>query len=141
MNRLALGSLITTALLRYGLSLGAAAALLTGCGGSQIPRSASPQGLMPQQSHADDAYNILHEFGVSHKDGTNPSAELINVKGTLYGTTVLGGSHGIGTVFSITKNGKKPCCTVSAVRLMARNLWRGFSTSMARSTAQRLTGG
>jgi uncharacterized repeat protein (TIGR03803 family) len=107
MNRTAPHAVITTALLRYGLTLGAAAALLTGCGGSQIPRSASPQGLMPQQSHADDAYNILHEFGVSHKDGTNPSAELINVKGTLYGTTVLGGSHGIGTVFSITKNGQE----------------------------------
>jgi uncharacterized repeat protein (TIGR03803 family) len=105
MNRPAAHAVITTALLRYGLSLGAAAALLTGCGGSQIPLSASPQGLGPEQSLAQQAYHIIHPFGRSAEDGTRPAADLIDVEGTLYGTTVRGGSHDVGTVFSITPGG------------------------------------
>lgn len=37
-------------------------------------------------------------------DGANPvaSPHLIDVNGTLYGTTVNGGAYGYGTVFSIT---------------------------------------
>jgi uncharacterized repeat protein (TIGR03803 family) len=85
----------------------AAGTMLAGCSGSQPPLSPSPRGLALQQSLADDAYNILHEFGVSKGDGTNPAAELINIRGTLYGTTSLGGVYGLGTVFSITKGGKE----------------------------------
>ncbi len=106
MNRPTPQAVITTAFLRYGLGLCAAAALLAGCGGSQSPLSVSPQGLAPQAIRS-DAYDILHEFGVSPGDGTYPTAELINVKGTMYGTTSLGGSHGLGTVFSITKSGQE----------------------------------
>jgi uncharacterized repeat protein (TIGR03803 family) len=107
MNRPAANAVITTALLRYGLSLGAAAALLTGCGGSQIPLSASPQGLGPQQSLAQQAFHIIHPFGRSAGDGTRPAADLIDVKGTLYGTTMSGGSNNAGTVFSITTSGQE----------------------------------
>jgi uncharacterized repeat protein (TIGR03803 family) len=89
------------------LSLGAAVALLAGCGGAQPPLSPSPQGLALQQLLPAKPYDILHEFGVSPGDGTHPSAELINVKGTLYGTTPYGGSNGSGTVFSITTSGKE----------------------------------
>ena len=35
-------------------------------------------------------------------DGANPEAGLINVGGTLYGTTTAGGSAGNGTVFAVT---------------------------------------
>jgi uncharacterized repeat protein (TIGR03803 family) len=107
MNRPAAHAVITTALLRYVLSLGAAAALLTGCGGSQIPASVTPQGLSPQQSHAQAAYSSLHVFGRSKGDGTYPQADLIDVEGTLYGTTSAGGASGGGTVFSITTSGKE----------------------------------
>lgn len=107
MNRPAAHAVITATLLRFGVSFSAAAALLAGCSGSQPPLNVSPQGLASHQAVQDDAYNILHEFGVAHKDGTNPSAELINVKGTLYGTTAFGGSYGLGTVFSITKSGQE----------------------------------
>ena len=31
----------------------------------------------------------------------NPYSGLIDVKGTLYGTTEIGGAHGYGTVFSL----------------------------------------
>jgi uncharacterized repeat protein (TIGR03803 family) len=48
---------------------------------------------------------ILHNFGGS-KDWAEPYATLINVNGTLSGTTVSGGDKtNDGTVFSITKSG------------------------------------
>ena len=48
--------------------------------------------------------NRLRSFG-SGFDGVNPYAGLINVKGTLYGTTRGGGPNKSGTVFSITPSG------------------------------------
>jgi uncharacterized repeat protein (TIGR03803 family) len=85
----------------------AAAALLAGCGGSPSPLSPPPEGLASQSSLGSGAYNVLHAFGDSAKDGANPSSELIDVRGTLYGTTVYGGSNDAGTVFSITTSGKE----------------------------------
>jgi uncharacterized repeat protein (TIGR03803 family) len=92
---------------RCALSLSAAAALLAGCGESQPPLSVSPAASTPQQSLASHAYNILHEFGNSAGDGTNPYAGLIVVKGTLYGTTLSGGSNDSGTVFAVTETGEE----------------------------------
>ncbi|MGB6713038.1 MAG: choice-of-anchor tandem repeat GloVer-containing protein [Candidatus Cybelea sp.] len=57
------------------------------------------------------AEKVLHTFSPNGSDGTSPLAGLINVKGTLYGTTEYGGSatcypsHACGTVFSITTGG------------------------------------
>ena len=49
---------------------------------------------------------LLHFFEAGDTDGSEPVAGLINVKGTLYGTTVTGGAFGDdGTIFSITKAG------------------------------------
>jgi uncharacterized repeat protein (TIGR03803 family) len=58
----------------------------------------------------DGIEKVLHSFGGggsygSGADGAFPFAGLINVKGTLYGTTEEGGTHGLGTVFSITPDG------------------------------------
>jgi uncharacterized repeat protein (TIGR03803 family) len=50
---------------------------------------------------------VLHRFGASSGDGTEPFAGLTDVKGTLFGTTSGGGSDGLGTVFSITTPGKE----------------------------------
>jgi uncharacterized repeat protein (TIGR03803 family) len=50
---------------------------------------------------------VLHEFGGSSGEGTNPAAGLINIKGTLYGTTFGGGTSNAGTVFAITTSGKE----------------------------------
>ncbi len=47
---------------------------------------------------------LLHSFGNFH-DGQYPEAALVNVGGTLYGTTSAGGASGDGTVFSITTDG------------------------------------
>ncbi len=55
---------------------------------------------------ASGAERVLHSFG-SGTDGTHPRAGLINVRGTLYGTTASGGAHGSGTVFSITTSGSE----------------------------------
>lgn len=47
---------------------------------------------------------ILHSFG-SNSDGYYPEAALIDVKGTLYGTTSAGGAYKGGTIFSISTSG------------------------------------
>jgi uncharacterized repeat protein (TIGR03803 family) len=47
---------------------------------------------------------VLHAFGTG-ADGVYPVARLTVVNGVLYGTTVLGGATGRGTVFSVTKSG------------------------------------
>lgn len=51
-----------------------------------------------------DAETLVHSFcnQTNCADGASPAASLINVKGTLYGTTEGGGKYGVGTVFSIT---------------------------------------
>jgi uncharacterized repeat protein (TIGR03803 family) len=92
--------------LRLALTIGVAV-LLAGCGGSQPPLSVSPKELPAPQSLRRQAYHILHPFGRSAGDGLHPAADLIDVKGTLYGTTVNGGSSGAGTVFSITTGGQE----------------------------------
>ena len=47
---------------------------------------------------------VLHNFD-RQGDGTNPGAGLFNVDGTLYGTTIAGGSGdpGVGTVFAFNR--------------------------------------
>ncbi len=45
--------------------------------------------------------SVLHDF-VGSGDGMNPVGGLLRVNGVFYGTTSQGGSHGAGTVYSIT---------------------------------------
>jgi len=57
------------------------------------------------------AEKLVHSFK-GGRDGNNTEAGLIDVGGTLYGTTLYGGSSGCdgggcGTVFSIARNGKE----------------------------------
>jgi uncharacterized repeat protein (TIGR03803 family) len=47
---------------------------------------------------------VLHSFGGAG-DAADPSAGLLDVDGTLYGTSAMGGQVGIGTVFAITTSG------------------------------------
>ena len=51
------------------------------------------------------AEKVLHSFNGS--DGANPAAELLDVNGTLYGTTFGGGGYSSGSVFSITRGGSE----------------------------------
>lgn len=104
------------AALNYYALGGFAIALLAGCGGSQPPIGA--QGDIPQASAlasrtTSSKYKVLYSFGGA-PDGGCPFANLINVRGKLYGTTSGGGAYysggcgyggGGGTVFSVTTGG------------------------------------
>jgi uncharacterized repeat protein (TIGR03803 family) len=48
---------------------------------------------------------ILHNFGVNGSDGAFPRAGLLHAKGTLYGTTELGGAFNLGTIYRINGDG------------------------------------
>ncbi len=50
--------------------------------------------------------HVLYKFRGGH-DGQVPTGSLINVKGTLYGTTSYGGAHDGGTIFKISPSGNK----------------------------------
>lgn len=43
---------------------------------------------------------MLYSFGTAG-DAENPNADLLDVNGTLYGTSTMGGRVGIGTVFAV----------------------------------------
>ena len=49
---------------------------------------------------------MLYSFAGS-PDGGGPEAGLIDVSGTLYGTTIGGGTSSDGTVFAVSKSGKE----------------------------------
>jgi uncharacterized repeat protein (TIGR03803 family) len=49
---------------------------------------------------------VLHRFGVPG-DGANPYAPLIDLAGTLIGTSAGGGTQSDGTVFTISRSGKE----------------------------------
>ncbi|MGB8910381.1 MAG: choice-of-anchor tandem repeat GloVer-containing protein [Candidatus Cybelea sp.] len=97
------------------LTSSVAAILLAGCAGSH---SGSPlpdaQSYGPAAGPLGSSFQVLHVFKGSPHDGGMPDGSLISVKGTLYGTTSVGGRHcydhgrslGCGTVFSITPQGK-----------------------------------
>ena len=89
----------------YALTIGAAAALLAGCGGSQPPIGAP--GAMPQ-SHEIAPHNARSESSQntsSVPDGFGPSSRLVALNGRLYGTTRAGGAGDEGTVYRITTSG------------------------------------
>lgn len=48
---------------------------------------------------------VLHRFLKSLTDGAFPSSTLLYHNNKFYGTTNLGGKHGVGTVFAVTKSG------------------------------------
>ena len=49
---------------------------------------------------------VLHNFGLSNTDGQTPVASLVmDSAGNLYGTTMIGGSKNVGTVFETSPNG------------------------------------
>ncbi|MGB6599840.1 MAG: hypothetical protein WBE77_01995, partial [Candidatus Cybelea sp.] len=94
----------------YAISSCVTAALLAGC--SAQPPIGAP-GALPRTSALATRinrthYKVLYSFGAP-PDGSNPRASLIDVGGTLYGTTFAGGANSCsyisphtscGTVFS-----------------------------------------
>jgi len=100
---------------RFALTIGAAA-LFTGCGGSQPPIGVPPsaQRLNEPSRHPlnNGAYKLLYSFK-GGADGEYPAAGLTLVNGTLYGTTYDGGDlscasgFGCGTVFRVSTAGSE----------------------------------
>ncbi len=60
--------------------------------------------LMTADSTA-QVYNLLHNFGVTYRDGYAPLTDLVLSSNTLYGTTASGGTNGNGTIFKINTDG------------------------------------
>jgi uncharacterized repeat protein (TIGR03803 family) len=52
-------------------------------------------------------YKVLYNFGSKTADASAPEAALIDVGGTLYGTTHLGGTSDVGTIFKISTAGSE----------------------------------
>jgi uncharacterized repeat protein (TIGR03803 family) len=83
--------------------------VLTACG-TQPPFGApgamppAAPGISQHNRSATSSYQVLYSFA-NKRDGANPEASLINVNGTLYGTTSEGGTYGKGTIFSISTTG------------------------------------
>ena len=109
------------ALNRFKCGITATAALLTACSGPWNSLSASPSLRVTKQTGS-SGYQLVHGFGDPgrlHRNagGINPAGALIDVNGTLYGTTSWGGhscrhrntgfyAHSCGTVFAISPSGK-----------------------------------
>jgi uncharacterized repeat protein (TIGR03803 family) len=49
--------------------------------------------------------SVIYNFNDNGSDGFSPYAAPTSLNGTLYGTTYEGGTHGVGTVYSIAPNG------------------------------------
>jgi uncharacterized repeat protein (TIGR03803 family) len=100
----------------YALCVSVTVAMLAGCGGSTSPASGAPNAgsvirAVTRLRSGPAQIQVLHRFPHYANDGWQPLASLIDVDGTLYGTTRNGGSScslfstGCGTVFSITPSG------------------------------------
>ena len=55
---------------------------------------------------ASNTFKVLYRFH-GRPDGTRPYSGLIDLNGTLYGTTQAGGKHNQGTIFSLTPSGSE----------------------------------
>jgi uncharacterized repeat protein (TIGR03803 family) len=93
--------------LTHVLSACAVAAILTGCGVLQTisPPTEQLRNLALVHPLTGNGYKSLYSFKGGSGDGASPEAGLMNVKGTLYGTTSAGGANNYGTVFSISPSG------------------------------------
>jgi uncharacterized repeat protein (TIGR03803 family) len=96
--------------------------MLAGCGGGNVLRQAqdgtpvNPSFAAARTRSSTASYGVLYKFKGGPEDGASPAGSLLNVNGTLYGTTASGGSSTCytmyshdrcGTVFAITKSGKE----------------------------------
>jgi uncharacterized repeat protein (TIGR03803 family) len=89
-------------LTRFALTISTAATALAGCGGSQ-PMISTPEQMSRILTTATKSFEVLHSFDGS--DGEQPLSGLVDVNGTLYGTTNYGGRYGSGTVYTISTTG------------------------------------
>jgi len=98
----------TFAPIRDAVSSAAFMTLVVACATLQAP---TPEpAMMPAIAQPSSAtYHVLHRFDLfsRQRGAETPAGPLVDVDGTFYGTTHLGGLHGDGTVYSITPRGVK----------------------------------
>ena len=87
-------------------------------GTTQYGRSTSDGTL--QRYHRRDVIKTLHNFTNSPNDGAEPAAPLLDVKGTLYGTTVYGGWTGKAPFTPSMRPAKRRCSITFKAAPMAR---------------------
>lgn len=106
---------------RYGVAIGATAAMLAGCGATQLPIGAPARAIAHRSLPTTSSYKVLYFFG-GKADGAFPEAPLIDVNGTFYGTTYYGGDpscnngYGCGTAYSLSPSGAEKVLHVFAGR-------------------------
>ncbi|MBV8532037.1 MAG: hypothetical protein JO104_12035, partial [Candidatus Eremiobacteraeota bacterium] len=92
---------------RCALGICAAVVILGGCGKLQTTIGVPEARMLPAKS-----FFVVYRFAGGPHDGASPTVGLIDVKGTLYGTTSFGGPGcayglGCGTVFSLSTAGSE----------------------------------
>lgn len=90
------GGLVRIGGLLYGITSG------SGCGSSCAPGTAGTVFGMTTSG----AENVIYSFKGA-PDAQSPTDSLLDLKGTLYGTTQVGGTYGYGTVFAVTTSGSE----------------------------------
>ncbi len=90
---------VVSSVCRYAISLGAIATMLAGCAARD--NAAALPATSEQRTQAATSYRVLYQF--SHR--AFPDTGLIDLNGTLYGTTPVGGASGDGIVYSVTTGG------------------------------------
>ncbi|HEY1867990.1 MAG TPA: choice-of-anchor tandem repeat GloVer-containing protein, partial [Candidatus Cybelea sp.] len=61
----------------------------------------------PQGRQGSASAKFAHIFSFNGSNGREPAATLIDVNGTLYGTTYAGGANDEGTAFALTASGSQ----------------------------------
>lgn len=88
------GGLVRVGSLLYGTTTG------SGCGSNCPPGAAGTV----YDMNTSGSEHVVYSFkGVP--DAYNPTASLLDLNGTLYGTTQVGGEYGYGAVFAVTTSG------------------------------------
>jgi uncharacterized repeat protein (TIGR03803 family) len=82
------------------------ASFVSGCGGTLMPASPGAPTLGAMVDARSGHFRLLHAFG-NASDGSNPAGELTQLNGLLYGGSGGGGSHGYGTIYSLSVTGKE----------------------------------
>jgi uncharacterized repeat protein (TIGR03803 family) len=82
--------------LLYGTTTG------SGCGSSCAPGTAGTV----YDMNASGSEHVIYSFKGA-PDAYNPTVALLDLNGTLYGTTQVGGTYGYGTVFALTTSGSE----------------------------------
>ncbi|MFZ0031992.1 MAG: choice-of-anchor tandem repeat GloVer-containing protein [Candidatus Cybelea sp.] len=95
---------------RHAMGICAAAAILSGCAGSQSPGGA-PAGTLPFERQGPvstkSAEQVLYSFSGGN-DGGDAASGLVIRGGNLYGTTVVGGTYACGTIFKLAPKKSVP---------------------------------